>query len=258
VTDKFVFIAHGVDWAFANTGLSLRPRQDSLVTKAVLQTPEGRRLFGERAAQLFTNVFKLEVLTNRVNAAVTKLKAAARTPAEAKEFDGGGIEMRNRLLARAQTIARQLPLAEPKPMPFDASGVARLTSGWENTRHEGEARLERLQEGEKSLLYIKAGSAGCVASWRRPVFLAGGRYRFVALGRTVEVDPKTDKPSTGAGVRISGEDRKNNLVGDAPWTELEHDFEVADGGDDKVLVCELRAKKGEVWFDLSSLRLVRK
>ena len=40
--------------------------------------------------------------------------------------------------------------------------------------------------------------------------------------------------------------------------EIEHDFEVMEGGDDKTMVCELRAKKGEVWFDPDSLRIVRK
>jgi hypothetical protein len=257
-SDRFVFIAHGLDWGFANTGFTIRPPQGSLVTKAVLQTPEGRRLYRERVGQLFTNVFKLDVLTNRVNAAVARLKAAARTPAEATEFENHGAEMRSRLIARAQAISQQLSLPEPSPLNFDPSGVAHLPARWEATKHEGDARQELLHEGDKSLLYIKAGSAGCVASWRRSVFLPGGKYRFVGSARTVEVDPRTDKPSIGAGIRISRDERKNKLVGDVSWTEIEHEFEVMEGGDDKVMVCELRAKKGEVWFDVSSLRIVRR
>ena len=47
------------------------------------------------------------------------------------------------------------------------------------------------------------------------------------------------------------------MVGDADWTALEEEFEVMEGGDDITLVAELRAKKGEVWFDMSSLKVVR-
>ena len=63
----------------------------------------------------------------------------------------------------------------------------------------------------------------------------------------------------GAGLRLSGAvtPRTNKISGDAPWTKLEYEFEVAPPGDEVDLVCELRASKGEVWFDTGSLQLVR-
>src|SRR4029078_5466657 len=61
-TGRFTFIGHGVDWAFGNPGVSMQPPQSSLVTKAVLTTPEGAKLFKERRLTLFTNIFQLEVL----------------------------------------------------------------------------------------------------------------------------------------------------------------------------------------------------
>jgi len=256
-TDRLVFIAHGLDWGFANTGFALRQPSASIVTRAVLQTPEGRRLFRERAGQLFTNVFRLEILTNRLNAAVARIQAAARTPAEAREFATHGAEMRARLVARATSLAEQLAQPEPALLKFDALGVAKLGAGWEARKLDGEARLELLKENEKVLLHIKAGSTGCVASWRLPVNLPGGKYRFLALAKTAEVEPLTDKSGAGAGVRVSKDVRKNALTGENAWTEIEHEFEVMDGGDDKVMVCELRAKRGEVWFELESLRIVR-
>ena len=77
-TDRFTFLGHGVDWAFANTGTKMDPPQNSLVTKAVLTTPEGYRLFKERRLALFTNIFQPEVMTNRVNVAVARLVAQAK------------------------------------------------------------------------------------------------------------------------------------------------------------------------------------
>jgi len=61
----------------------------------------------------------------------------------------------------------------------------------------------------------------------------------------------------GAGLRASGDKRTQQIIGDAPWTQLEHEFEVVQGGEEKEVVCELRARQGEVWLDAASLRLIR-
>ena len=44
---------------------------------------------------------------------------------------------------------------------------------------------------------------------------------------------------------------------DAGWTTLHHDFVVAEGGEEKEFVCELRAKSGKVWFDAATVKIVR-
>src|SRR5688572_26889669 len=72
VIDKFVFITHGIDWAFGNTGVSIWPPMNSLLVKAVLQTPQGRKTYQERVGQLYASVFKLEVLTNRLQEAAAR------------------------------------------------------------------------------------------------------------------------------------------------------------------------------------------
>ena len=50
--------------------------------------------------------------------------------------------------------------------------------------------------------------------------------------------------------------RTNKLVADADWTSLEVAFELPNSGEVE-LICELRADKGEVWFDRDSLRLIK-
>ena len=57
-------------------------------------------------------------------------------------------------------------------------------------------------------------------------------------------------------MRISRGKRTNKSVGDTEWTSLDFPFELTNG-DEVDLVCELRADKGEVWFDRDSLRLVK-
>src|SRR5882762_7458554 len=93
--DRFVFITHGLDWGFSNIGVPLRPPLNSLVVRAVLETPQGYARYHEQLPQLFTNAFKVSVLTNRVNQVEAKLKAAARNPAEAKEWENQAAGMRD-------------------------------------------------------------------------------------------------------------------------------------------------------------------
>ena len=64
-------------------------------------------------------------------------------------------------------------------------------------------------------------------------------------------------PGAGAGLRISGGKLAGKLTSDSAWTALEYPIEAAYEGEEKELVCELRARQGEVWFDAQSLRLIR-
>ena len=45
VTGRFNFLVHGLDWAYSDTGVPIEPPRDSIITKAVIQTPQGRALY---------------------------------------------------------------------------------------------------------------------------------------------------------------------------------------------------------------------
>ena len=255
-TGRFTFIPLGVDWAFQNIGVAVRPPMNSIVTRAVLETSEGRRRYGERLREIFSNHFKPEVLSNRIDAALVRLKQSALDGNEAKQFDQCAAEMRNRVTARHAHITKLLTMSEPAPLALDAKGMGQPT-GWQTVRQSGEAALDIGEQEGRSVYFIKAGNGGCVASWRTRVLLPAGRYKFTAQARGTKIEPAASESGVGAGVRISGDQRKNKLVGDAGWTTLEHEFAVVDGGEEKELVCELRAAKGSVYFDAASLRLIR-
>jgi hypothetical protein len=259
-TDRFVFLAHGIDWAFANGGISIRPQRNTIVTRAILETPEGQRAYRARSRSLFTNVFQIVVLTNRVNEAVARLKKAARNPNEAKEFEGYGAEMRNRILARHKNISDQLDAPEPKPLQFGTNGVGYL-SGWYPKQHRGEGAVFDQQKVDDRLsLHVRAEKGDTIASWRTKVLLEEGRYTLEGLARASHVVALTNKLETtnAVAIRISGEKPAKPLVGDHDWIALQHEFVVVPGDDEKEVVCELRARGGEVWFDLSSLKLIRR
>jgi hypothetical protein len=89
--------------------------------------------------------------------------------------------------------------------------------------------------------------------------LEAGQYRFEGVVRTAGVAAiRDEKGEGGAGVRISQESRSNKVAGDSPWQKVHFDFTVPAGQDERLLVCELRATKGEAWFEVESLKLVRR
>lgn len=260
-TDKFTFLGHGVDWAFGNTAVSMEPPQGSLVTKAVLTAPEGAKLFKERRLTLFTNIFDLAVLTNRVNCLAARMLTVAKNQGESNDFRRCAIDMNNRLVARWQNITNQLFGPPPIALEFNNDGIARL-SGWKKKtdKDSAEAVHERGVEGSRHVLRISTTTTNksCIASWRTRVMLPAGIFSFEGDMRTTGIVAKTnDATGIGAGLRLSMGRRENKVEGDAPWMHVQHNLTNA-FDTDVILVCELRALKGEVWFDEDSLRIVKR
>ena len=262
--DKIVFFAHGMDQMFWEpTGPILPSNLDGLVARSLLQTPAGRQRYRQRMGTLLTNVFKVEVLTNRMNQVQARIRPvlAAIRPDAAREHDGMVNNLRNQIVQRAASLERQLSLPEPTPVHFDGSCRAVLTA-WRAQNLLGNAALDKVAEASKArTLHIRAGQDGqCTASWRTRILLEVGRYHFEGQVRTAGVVPLKDLKGEGAGLRISGSrnPRQDQAIGDSPWQKLGYDFTIPTEAAEVELVCELRAVQGEAWFDLGSLQLVRK
>jgi hypothetical protein len=255
-TGRFTMITHGLDWGFLNSGAPVRPPYNSIITRAVLGTPAGREAFNVRQRELFTNLFRVDVLSNRVAAAVARLKSAARDTNEARQFAGYGQDMLNRIVTRFQIVSNKLAAPEPQLLRFDANGVAQL-SGWRTVKKTGNAALDIATVDARTTLYLKAAGENTVASWRTSVILPAGKYRLTGEAKAAQVTGAEGDAAAGAGVRISGGKLTQKLSGDAAWTKVEYEFEVTVEGEEKELVCELRARQGEAWFDSQTLRLMR-
>ena len=109
----------------------------------------------------------------------------------------------------------------------------------------------------KVSLHIAAGKA-CAASWRATVQLGKGRYRFEATVTTRRVEPLNFGKNKGAGLRVIGTAPTPtfDLTGDHSGRKLEAGFTV-EAEQEIELCCELRARRGDAWFDLDSLRLIQ-
>ena len=250
-TDKMVFITHGLDWAFRRPNVSIEPPLKSLVVRAVLTTPQGQKLYQERIGALFTDVFKVPVIIDRMEQALAKIRRAGFNARDMAHIERRAGVMRQRIDLRATRVDEQLRGIKPEPLKFDTTGFAYPLS-WRDEPDRGEAMLDRVKLDGKNTLHIQAPQERTRASWRSQVFMMPGWYRFEGMART-------DLMNDGsARLRISGDTRSTGISGSRGWQPLSHDFQVQNPGMDIELVCELNALQGgDVWFEVDSLRVKR-
>jgi spore coat protein H len=259
-TRRMVFFPHDLDQLMQDPNVGLVPGTSALIGQAVLSTPVLRHRYRQRVNFLATNLFVVPVLTNEVDAALTRLLPAlkAYNADLAREVQNQAAGLKSRFINRGESLEQQCARLAAAKAPKFTNNLA-LLSGWRAEVGRGGARVEERRDPEgKETLWIEATNQSS-ASWRTRVVLEGGSYRFEGWARAAGVQAIKDQRGEGAGLRISGsqEPRPNKLLADADWQRLGYPFEVAGPSDDVELVCELRANKGQVWFDRSSLRLVR-
>ena len=264
---KMVFFPHGMDQMFWQTDQQPIPvpgRFNSLVGRAFIETPQGRRLYKQRFGEVFTNYFQIETLTNRVNELAALLKPHA---GNTNEYNNQVTRIRNLITSQHANFTRRLNEPEPMPLKF-RSGVAAITN-WTiplTPPDRANAIRERVAFDGHDTLHILTTNkmTNTSASWRASVMLEQGVYRFEALARCAGIVPTTQtndlKKGVGAGIRIhaTSRPRQNKLVGDESWTKLE--YAITNKISEPVefeLLCELRAVAGEVWFDLASMKLFK-
>lgn len=258
-TGRITFFPHGMDQMFWETRGSLRPGFSGMVARGMIETPEGKQLYQQRMTEILTNVFRMEAITNRIQAYATNIydSLAARNKNAANDYLGQVRRITDLISGRVAYMRRELLQADPAQLKFQ-NGAARVTQ-WQIENEQGIAQLEKTKDADgRETLNIRVAEQ-TVASWRARVRLAPGQYRFEALARTAGVEAVQDAVGAGAGIRISGSRRSDSekLGRDTPWQSLRYEFDVASADEDITLVCELRARKGQVWFDAGSLRLIR-
>lgn len=261
-SDRMVFLPQGLDQVLSETGASIVPRTEGLVSRAVWEIPEARHRYHQRVAELATNVFRIEAITNRIQEVAGRIQAAlARFESPGSEHRSAGHQQRvnslsRRFKQRVVNIRRQLfPEKLPQLESFD--NTMALTD-WEARIDLGDPQLRQVQDREGKPVLQISSSNRCAASWRTRVPLENGRYQFEMRIMTRGVEFNSGDSRSGAGLRISGKQHAKRNPANTGWIPVHHDFEVRDGEQDVELVCELRANRGDIWFDLKSFRISRK
>jgi len=255
--DRMVFLPQGVDQVFQRQNTSIFPPMTGLVARSALEIPEVRQRYSERVVQLLTNVFQIQVITNRIYAVAAKVQPvlAEIDPQAAASYPKRVASLCRRIQQRVNILERQL-LSPSPAVKFD-NGESLPLAAWQPKIDAGTPSLTQDQNEGKTLLHIRAEES-CAASWRTRVLLESGQYRLEGKVKAQGVKLSSEDPKAGAGLRISRRNFNRKLSENMDWTTVAFDFEVQQDHSDVELVCELRATQGQVWFDLGSLRLIRR
>lgn len=256
-TDRMVFLPQGLDQILSKPTGPLVPPLAGLVARAVLEVPELRHRYDERIAQLVTNVFRVETVTRRIDEMAKKVseRLAEIDPSAATRFRSGANNLSSRVRQRAASLQRQI---HPENVLKLAAFETMALTDWQPKTDLGEASLAQTQDGAGQPVLHIATTNGCTASWRTHVLLDRGKYRFEARLKTKGVVLNPNDPRAGAGLRVSRHRVGQKNTGDRDWMPATFDLEVREDQSEVELVCELRAERGDLWFDLKSLRISRR
>ncbi len=253
-TKKANFFCHGMDQIFGDANWPVVRDPGSLVGGAVWSNPDWKTHYRKLAEEIYTKVLKPVDWEAKIFAQGKKIQEALAkvNPKAAQDYQGQIDAARNRVMARLTAIGKQFGDL-PKPLPWQGN-IARL--GTQHWRTEGGGTITELQLNGQHCFHIRA-DGNPAPNWRRTVTLEPGKYRFEAQAKVSNVDGPGDGSGEGAGIRVSGGSRagKNGLKGSSQWQKLAYEFDST--GAEITLVAELRAQKGEVWFQSGSFQLVR-
>jgi spore coat protein CotH len=254
--NKMVFIPHGMDQMFGagtmrgqrgGANCPIYPPMEGAVANAVLSTPVGRRLYIARVGDLYTNLFKLDLLLKRVDelSSVVRMSMTESAPRFVKDYQVEVDSLKAQIVKRNDSLTRQLAdLSKPRDPRF--SKPVHL-EGWAKRVQEGRPEFDITTQGSRTnLLHISAAHRQSSSSWRTRARLAPGRYRFEGELRVQGVVPKGE--GGGAGLRISGSRPLPEISGAGDWRPFCYEFQVGENNEVE-FICELRALDGEAWFD---------
>ena len=243
------FLPHGMDQMFGDPGFPILEFPPTIVSSAVMHNPEWRKRYRDRITELLP-LFETKRLHDRLDTVIARLQPVLNLQSEdlANVCAERARELKERIAAREPALREQLEHGDPTPIEFDEHNQVEIAD-WYGAQETEDSHLDEYDPETDRRYSIQVGESGqCVASWRRRVLLAQGRYRIEVTLKTEGVEPRTDEQGTGAGIRISGGRRDNKLTGDTDWQTVSHDFEVTDEMRDVELVAELRATKGRMWL----------
>jgi len=257
---KMVFLPHGTDQVLGDRVADLTPEAKGEVARVVLEDPELRRRYTERMKQLVTNVFVTARITGLVRETAARIKPLQVSSGEGEGGSAAQFEQRVnavcRRVARREEFLRRELFKEYVTLVFDGAGAARLKN-WRPAAAATPVDLENRSELSPAELRIRLLEPGS-GSWRSEVNLLPGKYRFGGRLKLDGVEVGAGDDRGGVSLRISGKTASSRLKGSTEWREMSFDFEVADRKVPVEFVCELRGIRGEVRFDVESMRVTKR
>jgi hypothetical protein len=109
-TNKITFIPSGMDQMFGNPGGPILPGFQGLVANAVIGTPEGKKRYFARMAEIHKTIFLPDVLMKRLDALQQRVQPALANIDKGawRDFPNQVNRLREGIRQRAKSIEQQL------------------------------------------------------------------------------------------------------------------------------------------------------
>lgn len=268
--DKFVFLPHGMDRVLgahrSSLELNVVPPMLGLVARAVLSTSEGRARYVERAASVFTNHFRPEVLSRHVremDARILCFKTNAPDPGFDPRLSSGPTNdadnLCERISIRAAHLALQFQdraaLLTPPPVPdFDTNGVASLDR-WKVRPRPGhpDTRFTRTTRNGRSLLHLEGGQKEIAVTLHQIFTLPLGNYRVTGTVKAAETNAVPTYVLRNSPSRYAIDQQR--LIN----RESHVKFQIREprAPDEVELLCHIKVPTDGVWLDVSDVQISR-
>ena len=254
-TKRAHFFPHGMDQMFGDPGFPLWQQPEPIVAAAIWLEPAWRQEYRKRVADLLP-LFEPEKLFPVIDATAARIQQVLSELGEpaVQHHREQVAALKDRVRERARVMREMLDQPDPMPLAMQLN-EPQVISEWYPVQESDEVQLEATETAGQPEWRIKCLRPGThVASWRSKVLLGRGRYEFQALARSAKIIALDDDPNgsevkgQGAGIRVSGSPRENQLTGDHPEQQLTFTFTVHEALRTVELVAELRAKEGQFWL----------
>lgn len=255
---RAVFLPSGMDQLLRNPNGPLRDGFTGRIAASLLQTSRQRLELRDRILTLSSNVLSESWLLQQVIEVQDRIDAAlAQLPEPRRERIVYNSErVPSRIKQRLAFVRRELA-QWPDPLPAREPGTRQplADANWSIYTQTGKADTDlALPLDGRSTIHFRALEPKTRATVRATLVLPAGRYRFHGLARTQDVEALTDDLGIGAGLRLTGITGTSHLEGTSDWSPLTHDFDHPEDGAIEFIV-ELKAHRGEAWFDRATLIL---
>ena len=236
---KIQFLPSGMDQIFAKPDLEWKPRFSGNVARAFMETKSADERYEAQFTGLFPRILDGQQISNYIAEVVTELSPhLSRT--ETTAIGAGAEELMANIESRRRSLLKQLESPEQVMLSF-VDGTA-VVEQWQPVAQPEGGKMDETA----SALVIEAGPKTS-ASWRAKVRLPAGRYRLTSQTETRDLVALPFGNRQGACLRVLGKNAQSKTVLGTSSEALHCEFQ-ASGGEQVVLVCEVRAAGGQVRF----------